>query len=126
MLFLYNLPNGLLGLVLVGFLGNANTGVWNRFDRMFKTSQAEVPGTLWTVVLLGTFLTMIVTVVLPPSRFNVAMVGALMLSIGLVFYFVVAMDRPFAGKESISPQPFEIAIVNMERWDSIIAPAKPD
>ena len=33
------------------------------------------------------------------------------------------MDRPFAGKESISPAPFEIAIGNMQEWDSVIAPA---
>ena len=140
--------------------GNANTDVWNKFDRMFKvigtiepdtprrvallpeilartnellkqrrsrlyTSQSEVPGTLWTVVLLGTLLTMLVTVVLPPTRFNMAMVGALSFSIGLVFYFIVAMDRPFAGKESISPQPFEVAIGNMERWDTVIAAPTP-
>jgi hypothetical protein len=36
------------------------------------------------------------TYVLPPTRFHAAMIGALALSIGLVFYFVVAMDRPFA------------------------------
>jgi hypothetical protein len=42
------------------------------------------------------------TYVLPPTRFHAAMIGALALSIGLVFYFVVAMDRPFAGKE---PEP---------------------
>ena len=152
------------GVITVEWLdmeqGNANTGVWNQFDRMFKvigtiepdtprrvallpeilartnellkqrrsrlyTSQSEVPGTLWTVVLLGTLLTMLVTVVLPPTRFNVAMVGALSFSIGLVFYFIVAMDRPFAGKESISPQPFEVAISNMERWDTVIAAPPP-
>lgn len=136
--------------------GNANTDVWNHFDRMFLevgriepdtprrvallpeilarinellkerrsrlyTSQAEVPGTLWAVVLLGTLPTATMTFVLPLTRFNIWMVGVLMFSIGLVFYFIVAMVRPFAGKESISPQPFDIAIVNMQRWDSQIA-----
>jgi hypothetical protein len=41
----------------------------------------------------------------------------------LVFFLVVAMDRRFAGKESISPAPFEVAIGNMQEWDSVIAPA---
>jgi len=38
--------------------------------------------------------------------------------VGLVFYFIVAMDRPFAGKESITPAPFQSALANMERWDA--------
>ena len=46
------------------------------------------------------------------------MIGALALSIGLVFYLIAAMDRPFAGKESISPAPFLSALTNMERWDA--------
>jgi hypothetical protein len=82
------------------------------------TAQSEVPGTLWAVVLIGTVLCMLTTYVLPPSRFNLAMIASLALSIGLVFYFIVAMDRPFAGKESISPAPFMEAIDNMQRWDA--------
>ena len=107
--------------LLPEILARTNELLKERRSRLY-TSQAEVPGTLWTVVLLGTLLTMVVTVVLPPTRFNMAMVGALSFSIGLVFYFIVAMDRPFAGKESISPEAFQIAIGNMERWDTVIAP----
>jgi hypothetical protein len=81
------------------------------------SATSEVPGTLWAVVLIGTVLSMATTFVLPPTRFNVTMIGALALSIGLVFYFIVAMDRPFAGKESISADPFVIAIENIDRWD---------
>ena len=69
------------------------------------------------MVLIGTVLSMATTVVLPLTRFNLAMVGGLALSIGLVFYFIVAMDRPFAGKESISVAPFQSAIESMMRWD---------
>ena len=90
------------------------------------TATSEVPGTLWAVVLIGTVLSMATTVVLPPTRFNLAMVGSLALSIGLVFYFIVAMDRSFAGKESISVAPFESAIENMDRWDrEVEAPPAP-
>ena len=45
------------------------------------------------------------------------MIAALAFCMGLVFYFIIAMDRPFAGEESISPAPFQSAIDNMERWD---------
>lgn len=83
-----------------------------------SSAQSEVPGTLWAVVLIGTALCMFTTYVRPPTRFNAAMIGALALSIGLVFYFIIAMDRPFAGKESISPAPFLSALDNMDRWDA--------
>lgn len=110
--------------LLPEILARINELLKERRSRLY-TRQAEVSGTLWTVVLLGTLLTMTMTFVLPPTRFHVWMVGVLLFSIGLVFYFIVAMDRPFAGKESISPQPFEIAIGNMDRWDlQIAAPAQ--
>jgi len=88
-----------------------------RRTRLYS-AQSEVPGTLWAVVLIGTTLCMFTTYVLPPTRFHSAMIGALALSIGLVFYFIAAMDRPFAGKESISPAPFQNALENMDRWDA--------
>jgi len=47
------------------------------------TAQSRVPGTLWSVVLIGTALCMLITFVLRPMRFHVAMIGVLSLSIGL-------------------------------------------
>lgn len=88
----------------------------HRRDRLY-TSQAEVPGTLWIVVLAGC-LTVLTTFVLPVTRFNVAMIAVLALSLGLVFFFIIAMDRPFAGQESIRPGPFVSALENMRRWDA--------
>ena len=87
-----------------------------RRTRLYS-AQSRVPGMLWTVVLLGTGLCMVMTYVLPPIRFHLAMIGALAFSLGLVFFFIFAMDRPFAGNQSISPTPFRDALVGMERWD---------
>lgn len=98
--------------------------IWQRTNELVKlrrdrlhASQSEIPTTLWTVVLVGTLLTFMTTWVLPHSRFNVWMISTLAFSIGLVFFFLVAMDRPFAGQESISPQPFQLALDNMIVWD---------
>lgn len=88
------------------------------------TAQSEVPGTLWAVVLISTALSLVTTFVLPPTRFNLSMIAVMAISIGLVFYFIVAMDRPFAGKESISSAPFESALANMERWDREVAQSR--
>jgi hypothetical protein len=94
----------------------ANELLGHRRDRLFD-SQAAVPATLWGVVTVGTILTLLTTFVLSPTRFSKITVTGLALALGLVFYFIVAMDRPFAGEQSISPAPFENAIANMQRWD---------
>lgn len=88
----------------------------HRRDRLY-TIQSEVPGTLWTVVLAGCVLTVLTTFVVPATRFNVAMIAALAFSLGLVCFFIIAMDRPFAGQENIGPGPFVSALENMRRWD---------
>lgn len=87
-----------------------------RRDRLQESTSA-VPSTLWVVVAIGTLLTMAVTFVLPATRFNVLMSAALACSVGLVFSFIIGMDRPFAGEESIAPEPFISAVANMDRWD---------
>jgi len=76
-----------------------------------------VPLTLWSVVLLGTALTVACSFVLSPTRFNLCMIGTLATSIALVLHLIVAMDRPFAGEQSIGAEPFQTALDNMQRWD---------
>jgi hypothetical protein len=88
------------------------------------TSESAVPLTLWSVVLLGTALTIAGTFVLSPTRFNLWMIGLLATSIALVLHLIVAMDRPFAGEQSIGAEPFQLAIDNMHRWDrEVLKPA---
>ncbi len=110
--------------LLPEILERANDLLKERRSRL-HTSASGVPGTLWAVVLIGTGLVLITTVVLPPTRFNLVMIGQVSLSIGLVFFLIVAMDRPFAGKESISPGPFQLALDHMRRWDAEIATSGP-
>jgi Protein of unknown function (DUF4239) len=101
-------------------LAHADDLVDGRRTRL-HTAEAAVPLQLWAVVLIGTMLTIATTVVLSPTRFNLTIIGLLALSMGLVFYLIVAMDRPYAGEQSISPAPFQLAVENMDRWDAEIA-----
>lgn len=86
-----------------------------RRERLYA-SEAEVPQTLWIVVVAGTLLTIVTTYVFPRTGFNTLAVGLLSLSFGLVFFFLVAMDRPFCGSEGIAPAPIESAVRKMQRW----------
>lgn len=99
--------------------------IWNRINELTKhrrerihESESEVPGTLWAVVLLGSALTFLFTFVLPVKPFSIALISGLACALGLVFFFIIAMDHPFAGKESISHEPFDSTIRNMDRWDA--------
>ena len=95
--------------------------VLNERRTRLHTAEAAVPLTLWAVVLIGSALTMGTTVVLAPTRFHLWIIGLLATSIGLVFYLIAAMNRPFAGEQSINPAPFHLAIENMDRWDTEFA-----
>lgn len=85
-----------------------------RRERLYE-SEAEVPSTLWIVVVAGTLLTIATTYVFPRTAFNTAAVGMLSLSLGLVFFFIVAMDLPFCGTEGIGPAPIQSALQKMDR-----------
>lgn len=98
--------------------------IWARTNELMKyrrerldAADGRVPGTLWSVVLIGTLLSLAPTFVMSRSRFNVVAIGMLSLSMGLVFFFIAAMDRPFAGTESIGVEPFKRSLETMGRWD---------
>ena len=92
--------------------------VLNERRTRLHTAEAAVPPRLWAVVLIGSALTIGTTVVLSPTRFHLWIIGLIAMSMGLVFYLIAAMDRPFAGEQSISPAPLQLAIENMDRWDA--------
>jgi hypothetical protein len=105
--------------------------IWARTNELLDqrrtrlhTSEAAIPPVLWAVAAIGTALTIGTTVVLSPTRFHLWIIGLLGASIGLVFYLVVSMDRPFLGEQSIGPDPFRVAIENMERWDVETGPKR--
>lgn len=87
-----------------------------RRDRLYA-SGSHIPTSLWSVALIGALLTLVIAFVWPADSFHVGMIAALSFSIGLVFYLLLALDRPFAGRNALSPAPFESALVNIERWD---------
>jgi hypothetical protein len=98
--------------------------IWARTNEIIKyrrerlyASEAQVPVTLWAAVAIGMLLTISAMYVFPCTAFNLTAVATLSCSLGLVFFFIAAMDRPFAGTESISPEPIATALSNMKRWD---------
>jgi hypothetical protein len=105
--------------------------IWARTDELVKyrrerlyASEAHVPTVLWVVIAIGTLLTIATTYVFPRTASNMTAVGLMSVSLGLVFFFIVAMDRPFAGTQNMGPEPIASALSRMDRWTG--EAAKPD
>jgi hypothetical protein len=69
-----------------------------------------LPVSLWAVVLLGALLNLVLTwsFVAASFRLHVALTALLAGLIGLLIYLIAAMDNPFRGAFSVSPEPFRL------------------
>jgi hypothetical protein len=106
--------------------------IWARINELTKhrrerlhVAESSVPVVLWGVVLMGTVLTFLCLYSLPIGRYSTFLIGITGMSIGLVLFFILAMDRPFAGKESVDDEPFVQALANMDRWDKTFGDENP-
>lgn len=106
--------------------------IWTRTNELVRfrrerlyASEAQVPGTLWIVVIAATLLSLVTLYVLPRTAFHLTAVGLLSCSFGLVFFFIAAMDRPFAGTESIGSEPIKTAVLRMDQWGEETSRSKP-
>lgn len=72
--------------------------------------RGSVPGTLWSVVLLGAVLAIGASYVfnLESVSLHAAMVALLASMIGLLVFFVAVTDRPFRGAAGLGPDAYEL------------------
>lgn len=79
-----------------------------RRDRLSSIGNG-LPPILWWIVLTGAILNMILLYVLriEPLRTHMLLIGLVATFIGLMIFFIVAMDHPFVGELSIEPSAFE-------------------
>jgi len=93
---------------------NLNGLVSLRRDRLIH-SESGMPMILWVVGLFGSLLIVAYTATFPVNRVNVLMISGISLALGLVFLFILTVDRPFMGEFSVSshelaalPQKFDL------------------
>jgi hypothetical protein len=70
---------------------------------------------LYTVIFVGALITIVLTWLLPESRFRPhgLMTAAAAAMIGMVVFTIVVLDHPFRGGVSISSHPFEDVYDNL-------------
>lgn len=88
--------------------------VLQRVNEMVKLRQhrlhslhAVMPATLWTVILVVSGLSFALLYVLPPTPFHIGLITAWSITLGLAFFFVLVVDRPFAGEFSVGAAPLQ-------------------
>src|SRR5689334_15179789 len=72
--------------------------------------EARLPVVMWFVVLAGAAISLLSAYYFPVEDFRVhaAQVTLLAVLIGVVIFMIVALDRPFRGDLSLSPEPFKM------------------
>jgi hypothetical protein len=68
-----------------------------------------LPAALWTVVLIGAVLNIVPTYLFWVENFQLQVLLIVMLAtfIGLLIFLIAAMDNPFRGEFSVSPDAFK-------------------
>jgi hypothetical protein len=80
---------------------NLNELVSLRRDRLIH-SESGMPLILWIVGLVGSVLIVSYTGTFRPTRTNILMISGISLALGLMFLFILTVDRPFKGTFSVS------------------------
>ena len=80
----------------------------------------SLPGVLWVVVLVGGMLTICVSYFfwIEDVRFHLLLLSMLSLFIGLMVFLIAALDHPFRGEVSVSPDSYKTIVRAMEALDA--------
>ncbi len=87
--------------IYAGAFTNLNDLVGLRRDRLIH-SESGMPLILWIVGLFGSVLIVAYAATFKPSRTNVMMISGISLALGLVFLFILIVDRPYMGQFSVT------------------------
>ena len=70
-----------------------------------------LPSVMWSVVLIGAFLTISVTYLLKIQRgVHIVLTGFFAMFIGLVVFVIVSLDQPLSGPLAIDPHPYQLVL----------------
>ena len=77
--------------------------------------QGHVPGVIWFIVIFGAAITTAYTYFFGFENFglHLAMTGTVAATLALVIVMIIALDWPFRGQISVSPEPF---VMTLQSW----------
>jgi len=95
-----------------------------------ESVRGSVPGVLWSVVLIGAIITLISSYYFSLKNFwvHARMTGLLAGMIGLLVFLLAALDHPYWGDVSVTPESYELVLKNVmgnQPSSTVIAPPNP-
>ncbi|MGI4883583.1 MAG: DUF4239 domain-containing protein [Janthinobacterium lividum] len=71
-----------------------------------------VPGVLWSVVIVGAIITVAFSYCFAVERlrFHALLTGLLALMLGLMIFLIVALDHPYLGEVSVTPDAYQVVL----------------
>jgi hypothetical protein len=86
-----------------------NELVASRRARLNSVS-SEMPGPLWTLVIVGALICIAVTWFLHPESFTMHFWMTILFSslLGLLIFLIAVLDNPYRGEMSVTPEPLEL------------------
>ena len=82
-------------------------------------SQTSIPIIFWLVGLFGSTLTIAYASAFSRSRYNVVMISGTSITLGLVFLFILTVDKPFKGQLSSPSDDFLQLSSTFDRLDQL-------
>lgn len=78
-----------------------------------------IPSVFWVVILVGAVLSIVLTYIFhfPTLKTHLALTGIFSLFLGFVIFLVAAMDNPFRGEMSVSPEPYALILQSLQDLD---------
>ena len=89
-----------------------------RRSRLGAAGRSSIPVPLWGTILFGILFNFLLFYLLPVSRLNDWMLGLYAGMLGLMLFFLIVMDYPFAGSLRLSTYPYQSALQSMQFWDA--------
>ncbi len=96
--------------LVVGTALNQYNGLVEARRHRLATVDDGLPSSLWTVIILGVLINLVITwlFVIRNRHLDVLMNILVSVALGSVLAFIIAMDNPYRGELSVSPDPLII------------------
>jgi len=90
-----------------------------RRDRIIS-SQTSIPLIFWLVGMIGSIMTISYASAFSRSRYNLVMISGTSIALGLVFLFILSVDKPYKGQFRVPSDDFLELSATFDRLDQLI------
>ena len=115
-----SLPDGTSSKAMIKkyVFDNLNEMAKNRNKRLIERQAPDIPSVFWTIAITGYFLTLLPYLTIELSRIRLFLVTCYAVIIGILFYGISVLDRPFESGVN-KPVAFQIMYSDIQKFPSL-------